>query len=252
MSRGNAQMDNIIKQEILFQLESEEQFPVDFDIYWKWLEFSSKGNAKRAFERAGFILEQDFHHIIPKENVVKRAQGGGSQFEKLMLTIDCAKSFAMMARTEKGREVRMWYLELEKEWRSGKMEISQLGLEVSQEFSKIVEFQYQIELQQRALLAKTEHLTESLEAHEKWLQGIDSELDRIESPKGHYFTVVGYANLHKIKLGKALANTLGRKASAYCRKNGMRKEEVFDSMFGTVGNYPQEALEFVFQSEGFL
>jgi phage anti-repressor protein len=245
-------MNNIIKQEILTQLESNEQFPVDFETYWKWLDFSTKGNAKRAFEKSGFIIGQDFNHIIPKDNVVKRAQGGGTQFKKLMLTIDCAKSFAMMARTEKGREVRMWYLELEKEWRSGKLEISQLGLEMNQQLYSLLEVQYQMELQQRALLAKTEHLTESLEAHEKWLQGIDAELDRIESPKGHYFTVVGYANLHKIKLGKTQANSLGRKASAYCRKNGMRKEEVFDSMFGTVGNYPQEALEFVFQSEGFL
>jgi phage anti-repressor protein len=245
-------MDNIIKQEILTQLESNDQFPVDFDTYWKWLDFSTKGNAKRAFEKSGFTVKHDFHHIIISDNVVRRTQGGGTQFEKLMLTIDCAKSFAMMARTERAREVRMWYLELEKEWRSGRMEISKLGLDINQQLSSFVEVQHQIELQQRILLAKTEHLTESIEAHDKWLQGIDAELDRIESPRGHYFTVVGYANLHKIKLGKTQANSLGRKASAYCRKNGMRKEEVFDSMFGTVGNYPQEALEFVFQSEGFL
>ncbi|MBE9213708.1 hypothetical protein IQ247_13710 [Plectonema cf. radiosum LEGE 06105] len=49
-------MNNLIKQEILAQLESEEQFPVDFDIYWQWLEFSTKGNAKRAFEKAGFTM----------------------------------------------------------------------------------------------------------------------------------------------------------------------------------------------------
>jgi phage anti-repressor protein len=245
-------MDNIIKQEMLIQIESNEQFPVDFDIYWEWLDFSSKGNAKRAFYKSEFIVGQDFHHVIRTENVVKRTQGGGTQFEKIMLTIDCAKSFAMMARTEKGREIRMWYLELEKQWRLGKLEIPSIGLETKQQLSKLLEAQSQIELQHRILLAKTEHLTESIEAHDKWLQGMDAELDRIESPRGHYFTVVGYANLHKIKLGKTQANSLGRKASAYCRKNGMRKEEVFDSMFGTVGNYPQEALEFVFQSEGFL
>ncbi|MGB6297142.1 MAG: hypothetical protein WBF90_13315 [Rivularia sp. (in: cyanobacteria)] len=42
-------MNNLIKQEILAQLESEEQFPVDFDIYWQWLEFSTKGNAFTSF-----------------------------------------------------------------------------------------------------------------------------------------------------------------------------------------------------------
>ena len=45
VSRGKAPVDNLIKQEILTQLDSEEQFPVDFDIYWQWLEFSTKGNA---------------------------------------------------------------------------------------------------------------------------------------------------------------------------------------------------------------
>jgi phage anti-repressor protein len=89
---------------------------------------------------------------------------------------------AMMARTEKGREIRMWYLELGKKWRLGKLDISPIGLEIKQQLSKLLEAQSQIEFQQHALFAKTEHLSESFEAHEKWLQGIDAELDRIESP----------------------------------------------------------------------
>ncbi|NJL61477.1 MAG: hypothetical protein HC903_06165 [Methylacidiphilales bacterium] len=88
----------------------------------------------------------------------------------------------MMARTEKGREIRMWYLELEKQWRLGKLDISPIGLEAKQQLSKLLEAQSQVELQQRTILAKTEHLSESFEAHEKWLQGIDAERDRIESP----------------------------------------------------------------------
>ena len=51
----------------------------------------------RAFEKAGFTMGQDFNHIIISDNMVKRTQGGGVQLKKLMLTIDCAKSFAMMA-----------------------------------------------------------------------------------------------------------------------------------------------------------
>jgi phage anti-repressor protein len=148
-------MDNIIKQEILTQLESNEQFTVDFDIYWKWLNFSSKGNAKRAFEKSGFIIGKDFNHVNPKENVVRRVQCGGTQFEKLMLTIDCAKFFAVMARTEKGRAVRIWYLESEKEYHSQKLGTTQLELEVSQQLSKVLEVQYQMEFQQRALLSRS-------------------------------------------------------------------------------------------------
>ncbi|MGB3654289.1 MAG: hypothetical protein WBA41_24195, partial [Rivularia sp. (in: cyanobacteria)] len=137
----------------------------------------------RAFSKAGFIIGQDFDHIIRFRLIWLNAlAGGGVQREKLMLTIDCAKSGAMMARTEKGREVRKWYLQLEKEWRSQKQKTLQLELEVNQKLSKFLEIQCQIKCQQRILLAKTEHLTESFEAHDKWLQGIDAELDRIESP----------------------------------------------------------------------
>ncbi|WP_281257093.1 hypothetical protein [Brunnivagina elsteri] len=39
----------------------------------------------------------------------------------------------MMARTEKGREIIMWYLELEKQWRLGKFDISPMGLQTKQQ-----------------------------------------------------------------------------------------------------------------------
>lgn len=109
-----------------------------------------------------------------------------------------------------------------------------------------------LEKQQCLQQAKTERLEESLEAQEKWLTGVDAELERLNSSEGHYFTVIGFASIHGIKIGKQQANDLGRKASAYCRKNGMRKESVYDSMFGAVGNYPPEALNFVFTVAGLL
>ena len=112
--------------------------------------------------------------------------------------------------------------------------------------------QLALEAEQNALKAKTEHLDEKVEAQEKWLEGIDAELDRLESPDGHYFSVIGYGNLNKLVIGHQLSISLGRKCSAYCRKNGLRKEFVTDSMYGKVGIYPPECLEFVFVSEGLL
>ncbi len=100
--------------------------------------------------------------------------------------------------------------------------------------------------------AKIDYFSEKLEAQEKWLSGIDSEIDRLNSPEGHYYTIIGFANLQNIQIGKELANILGRKASAYCRKNGLRKEEISDSMFGKVGCYPVEALTFIFTASGLL
>lgn len=103
-------MNIVVQTAIKEQLESSEQFPVDFDVYWEWLGFSRKDNAKRSFESSGFIADIDFRvSLISEENPKV-----GRPLEKIKLTIDCAKSFAMMTKTEKGKEVRLYYLECER------------------------------------------------------------------------------------------------------------------------------------------
>ena len=111
--------DNILSfgaiQKVIFeQYQSERQFPVDFEEFSTWLGFSRKDSAKRAFMNSGFEENTDFELHISEE---LRPQGGFSNRENIYLTIDCAKSFAMMARTEQGKMVRKWYLDIEKQWR---------------------------------------------------------------------------------------------------------------------------------------
>lgn len=106
-------MSLAIQQIIQSQVASVNQFPVDFDEYWQWLGFSTKGNAKRAFESSDFEENFDFCSFIRND----KREIGATQTSVIKLTVDCAKSFAMMARTAKGKEVRKWYLEIEKELR---------------------------------------------------------------------------------------------------------------------------------------
>jgi hypothetical protein len=44
----------------------------------------------------------------------KNTKWGGHNIGKYFLSVDCFKTFCMMARTEKGREVRKYYLQVEK------------------------------------------------------------------------------------------------------------------------------------------
>lgn len=46
---------------------STEQYPVDFDLAWKWLDYSRKDNAKRHFEKCGFFEGIDFTVLDPLE-----------------------------------------------------------------------------------------------------------------------------------------------------------------------------------------
>lgn len=97
----------LTKVEIFKVLGTDNEFPIDFDEAWRWIEYSKKSNAKRALE-LDFVEELDFCSILSKN-------AKGRPVEKIWLTIDCFKSFCMMAGTSKGKEVRQYFLNCEKE-----------------------------------------------------------------------------------------------------------------------------------------
>ena len=89
-------------------LQSSEEFPVDFDDAWQWIGYSRKSDAKKVLE-VNFDKGSDFCGDFRKNNF------RGRPLEKIFLTIDCFKSFCMMAGTEKGKEVRRYFLNCESE-----------------------------------------------------------------------------------------------------------------------------------------
>jgi phage anti-repressor protein len=101
-----------LDHDIIFSLiESSQEFPIDFDYAWQWIEYSRKDSAKSSLLNAGFIEGTDFR--ISQNNQENSKVGRPS--EKIMLTVECFKSFCMMAGTLKGREVRKYFLDCEQE-----------------------------------------------------------------------------------------------------------------------------------------
>jgi phage anti-repressor protein len=101
----------------LLLLDSPEQFPVEFDLAWKWLGFSRKDNAKTSLIDCGFTegidllinQESDNHAgLSPQEKAVQARK------QKIWLTVDCFKTWGMMANTEQGKQVRKYFLQCEK------------------------------------------------------------------------------------------------------------------------------------------
>ena len=92
--------------------DSSEKFPVDFDLAWKWLGYSRKDNALRSFLSMEFESETDFVILLINEEYSDRSVGQPSQDYRL--TVDCLKTFAMMAKTEAGKQVRRYFLDCEK------------------------------------------------------------------------------------------------------------------------------------------
>lgn len=101
-----------LSSDIVFSLiRSSEQFPVDFEDAWQWIGYTRKNNAKSSLLTSGFVDGTDFRILLNSQQNSKV----GRKSERIELTVDCFKSFCMMAGTAKGKEVRAYFLECEKE-----------------------------------------------------------------------------------------------------------------------------------------
>ncbi|AVH63877.1 KilA-N domain-containing protein [Nostoc sp. 'Peltigera membranacea cyanobiont' N6] len=100
----------------------------------------------------------------------------------------------------------------------------------------------QLAEQEQHLLQQQQQQTEILHR----LKAVEVEQDRVNTPCGHKYSVVGFANLQGLEISVKEAGTKGRKASALCRKQGIEIERIHDPRFGKVGLYPESVLIEVF------
>lgn len=87
-------------------VESNDPFPVDFDLAWKWMGFSTKASAKR--------ILMNFEIGVDYSTKSLKNPSAGRPSESIKLSVDCFKSMGMMAGTEKGKEIRRYFIECEK------------------------------------------------------------------------------------------------------------------------------------------
>lgn len=93
-------------------LSASEAFPVDFDEAWEWVGYTSKQKAK---DKLTSNFEVDVDYIGEFSTVWLKTPQGGRPSEAIFLSVDCFKSFAMMAGTSKGKEVRKYFIDCEKQ-----------------------------------------------------------------------------------------------------------------------------------------
>ncbi|HEY9603198.1 MAG TPA: hypothetical protein V6C85_16405 [Allocoleopsis sp.] len=101
-------MTDLSQNKVLELIDSDEEFPVNFDDAYQWVGYNQKSDAKSKLLN-NFIKGVDF-----SAKRLKNPQAGRPS-ELIMMTVDCFKSFCMMAGTAKGREVRQYFLDCERE-----------------------------------------------------------------------------------------------------------------------------------------
>lgn len=176
--------------------------------------------AKRMIEY-GFTEGIDFCTILSEST-------GGRPSIDYALTLDTAKHWSMMQRNEKGMQARNYFIEVEK--RATKP-LSQLD----------------ILAQSVQILQAQEKRMQQLEINQEEIKEKVAMIEAKTTLRPNYFTIVGYATLHKIQCGLSLACRLGRKAAAICKNRGIEMEEIPDPRFGKVKTYPETILREVFE-----
>lgn len=94
-------------------------FVVNLENIYKMIGFANKANAKRTLKN-NFVLNENYKIIfIPRdENSTIIQKDRGRQEENIMLNIDTFKNLCMISKTDKGKEIRKYYVKLENVYNS--------------------------------------------------------------------------------------------------------------------------------------
>lgn len=150
----------------------------------------------------------------------------GNETTDFALTLDFAKRISMMARTEKGEEVRNYFIDCEEQLLNQQKPMNQL---------EMISF---MALQMNEQNQRTEQL-------EKKVLEIESKQTTIDT---NFYTISGYANLHRLKVDTQEANKLGRVASKTSRELQYPTGNAHDSKYGKVKTYHKDILKLTFKN----
>ena len=92
--------------------DSRNDFVIDLDNIWKWLEFSTKQKAKDLLEK-NFIIDNDYKILLNQQVKQRTTIQGGHNKEKIMLNIKTFKMFCLKAGTKKSEQIHEYYINLE-------------------------------------------------------------------------------------------------------------------------------------------
>ena len=183
---------------------------------------------KVQIKRAMLVENVDFV-VLPQKG--ENLSGGRPALE-YHLTIEAGKHIAMLSGTAKGRKVREYFLECERQAKEAAVALTpmQTLLLAAQ---RLVELE---QLQQRQAIEIAQ------------LQETVAVVEARTQPENKHFTVLGYCNLIGKPVDFRTASALGRKCAVLSREQGLQIGDVRDPRFGTVHSYHESVLQAVLAS----
>jgi anti-repressor protein len=172
---------------------------------------------KNRIEKYGFIEGQDFCTLS------KSLENGGST-KDYYISIDMAKELSMVENNEKGREMRRYFIEIEKKAKRPLTDIEMLERQVQ-------------------IMKRQEKEIEEIKASVKQIEA------QIETSQKDFYTVAGYCSLRGLKIEIGKANMLGRKSTKLSNEYGYEIGSASDPRFGKVNTYHLDILSQVIDQE---
>ena len=136
----------------------------------------------------------------------------GNETKDYILNLDFAKKLCMQVRTDKGEQIRNYFLEVEK---------VAMGISTHQTVESARLAEIEAKLHRLESLAVGSHVTD--------------------------YSIMGYARLCKKNICLNEANALGKRATKQCKELGLSIGHIRDSRYGLVNTYPEQVLEQVFR-----
>lgn len=92
--------------------DPNNDFVIDLDDVWRWLEFSTKQKAKMLLE-IHFVKDQDYVTLLNPQGKQSDHIRGGHNKEIFMLNVSTFKKFCLKAGTKKADSIHNYYIKLE-------------------------------------------------------------------------------------------------------------------------------------------
>ena len=93
-------------------LNHQDDFVIDLDDIWKWLDFSTKQKSKDLLEK-NFTIDKDYKRLTNSQVKQTTQTRGGHNKEIFMLKINTFKKFCLKAGTKKADEIHEYFIKLE-------------------------------------------------------------------------------------------------------------------------------------------
>ena len=151
----------------------------------------------------------------------KKIEANNATMIEYIITLDIAKEIALLQRSQKGKEIRKYFIEIEKEFRKNKEVPGNFGDALLLAW-KLYKEKEMLELENKKLESKNEDLTMKLDENEK------------------------YATVKKIKI-LTWKDYKWKPLKDYCKLHDLKRIKVPDQNYSEVWSYPVEAWRNVYK-----